>query len=169
MEESEKVLEPLLDVESIIPILNRISLFGGLDEKELYIIFRNLKRVRYRTDELIVRQGTPANYIYIVKSGRVRVYIEEKQRALELTEFGVGNCFGEASLIGIQPHSANVIALEDTELMVLSGKDLHSFYQTDTVLFSKIIMNIARDTCRRLYRTDNTLLHYVLGEEESKT
>ncbi len=169
MEESGKVLEPLLDVESIIPILNRISLFGGLDEKELYIIFRNLKKVRYKKNEIIVRQGTPANYIYIVKSGRVKVYIEEKQKALELTEFGVGNCFGEASLIGIQPHSANVITMEDTELMVLSGRDLHEFYNTDTVLFSKIILNIARDTCRRLYRTDNTLLHYVLGEKKAES
>ncbi|OQY32955.1 MAG: hypothetical protein B6241_09355 [Spirochaetaceae bacterium 4572_59] len=167
MEESERFLEPLLDVETIIPILNSISILGGLDEKELYILFRHLKITKYKKDEIIFRQGTTANYIYIVKKGRVRLFVEENHTVLELIEFSVGNCFGETSLIGIQPQSASVIAVEDTELMVLSGKDLYEFYKTDPELFSKIIMNIARETCRRLSQTDNILLHYVLGKNDT--
>lgn len=163
MKELEKIFEPLLDMETILPILNRISIFGGLDEKQLFFLFRELKKVRYKKDELVFRQGTPANYIYIVKSGRVRLFVEKNQRALELIEFDVGQCFGETSLIGIQPHSASVIAVEETELMVLSGKTLNEFYHSNINLFSMLIMNIARETCRRLSRTDDTLLHYVLG------
>lgn len=168
MNESEKIYEPLLDVETIIPILNRISLFGGLTDNQLYILFRNLQKVKYREGEYIFHQGTPANYIYIVKRGRVRIFLEEDSTILELLELGVGHSFGETSLIGIQPHTASVVALEETELIVLSGKALHRFYKTDTELFSRVILNIARETCRRLAKSDDTLLHFVIKKPGKK-
>ena len=74
--------------------------------------------------------------------------------------------FGETSLIGIQPQSANTIAIEDTELIVISGHSLNQMYKNDVSLFSKIVLNIARESCRRLIKTDDILLHYVLKEKE---
>lgn len=169
MTEPERPLEPLLDVERIIPFLNKISIFGGLDDKQLYTLFRQLRMVKYRKDEIIIHQGTQANYIYVIASGRVKVYLEEDHQALELVEFSQGNCFGETSLIGILAHTANVIAEEDTELIVLSGKALHEFYKTDLELFSKIILNIARESCRRLSRTDDAMLHFALKDRDKES
>lgn len=164
MEKESKIYEPLLNIEEILPILNQIAIFGALNDNELYTLFQNLKKVKYKKGELICRYGTPAKYIYIIYKGRVKVYIEDQHTVLELIEFGIGKCFGETSLIGIQPHTANIIAEEDTELIVLSGKALHELFKSDMELFSKIILNIARETCRRLSDTDNILLHYVQNE-----
>ena len=157
--------EPLWDVETIIPILGDIPILGGLDDAELHVLFRIMKKIRYSRNEIIFSQGDMAHYIYVVKKGRIKMYLQEDQTALELAEFTIGQCFGETSLIGIQPHSATTVAEEDTELMVLSGKALHNLYKEKVDLFAKIILNISRETCRRLVRTDDVLLHYVLNEK----
>jgi len=78
-----------------------------------------------------------------------------------LVVYGVGRCFGETSAIGILPHSASAVAVEDTELIVLSTRALHRLYLEDTKLFGMLILNIAREACRRLHRTDEILLHYA--------
>ena len=165
-EKSERLIEPLLDVETILPILGRISILGGLNERELHILFNKMKKTRYKKGEIIFSQGDKASYIYIIKKGLVKMYVEEDHTALELAEFGIGQCFGETSLIGIQPQSATIEAVEDSELIIFSGAALHSLYKEHLELFSKILLNIARETCRRLVHTDDVLLHYVMDEKK---
>ena len=49
----EKKYMPLLEVENVLSILNKISLFGGLSEKQLYSLFKLLKTVSYKSGEII--------------------------------------------------------------------------------------------------------------------
>ncbi|MFH1614244.1 MAG: cyclic nucleotide-binding domain-containing protein [Planctomycetota bacterium] len=155
-----KFYQPLLDIENVVAILNKISIFAGLSEKQLYSLFKMLEVVSYRAGEIIFEQGEPPSHIYIVRSGRVKLVGYEEGTAFELMVFDEGHCFGEASVIGIQPHEAAAIAMENTELIVLSSKTLLSLYKSDLELFSILILNIAREVCRRLYETDEILLHY---------
>ena len=57
--------------------------------------------------------------------------------------------------------SATALAVEDTELMVLSQRALHSLHKDDPDLFGLLVLNIAREACRRLHKTDQTFLHYA--------
>ena len=50
---TNKVYFPLLDIENVTPILERIAIFGGLDEKQLYQLFRSLLQVEYKAGEEI--------------------------------------------------------------------------------------------------------------------
>ena len=161
---SEKHLFPLLDIEEIMSILNEISIFAGLSDKQLNTLFRLLEKVHYKVGEKIFEQGGHPSYIYIVQSGGVKLIANARQTPLELIVFQQGHCFGETSVIGIQPHAATAIAVEDTELIVLSRNALLSMFKSDLELFSILILNIAREACRRLYKTDEVLLHYVLRE-----
>lgn len=159
---SEKQLSPLLDIEDVLSILNEISIFAGLSEKQLYTLFRFLEKTDYKKGEKVFEQGDQPSNIYIIQSGSVKLVINEKSDPLELIVFGEGQCFGETSVIGIQPHAATAISVEDTELIVLSRNTLLSLMKTDLNLFSILILNIAREACRRLHKTDEILLHYVL-------
>jgi CRP-like cAMP-binding protein len=159
---SEKQLFPLLEIEDVMPILNKISIFAGLSDKQLYTLFRLLEKAHYKTGEKIFEQGGRPSYIYIVQSGSVKLFVDSSNAPLELIVIGQGHCFGETSVIGIQPHAATAMAVEDTELIVLSRNALLSLFKSDLELFSILILNIAREACRRLYKTDEILLHYVL-------
>ncbi|MBN1764944.1 MAG: cyclic nucleotide-binding domain-containing protein [Sedimentisphaerales bacterium] len=162
----DKEYLPLLDIENVLPILNKISIFAGLKEDKLYELFRQLEKVSYKAGEVIFRQGEQPSHIYIIKKGRVKLVVSDDDTPLELTVFEEGYCFGESSVIGIQPHAATAIALEDTELIVLSSSTLIKTYETDLELFSILLLNIARETCRRLHASDEVLLHYVLNNKK---
>ncbi len=156
-----KVCTAFLDVENILPILNKVSILAGLSEDQLYTVFRLLERVSYKPGEIVFKQGEQPSHIYIIESGKIRLFAANGQTNFEIAAFDAGQCFGEASVIGIRPHSVTAMAAEDTELIVLSRKALMSIYELDTKLFSILILNIAREACRRLHASNESLLYYA--------
>lgn len=153
-----------MDVQEVLPILSEISIFAGFSEKQLHDLFMLLKKTHYRAGEKVFEEGEQPSHIYIVQSGAVKLVVNCNDTPLELIEFDEGQCFGETSVIGIQPHAATAVCVEDTELIVLSRSTLLSLYQKDLEMFSTLILNIAREACRRLHKTDEILLHYVLHQ-----
>ena len=164
--EDKKVYEPIVDDDAVLAILDKISILAGLDADQLSRLFDMLHLVRYQAGEHVFEQGAQPSHIYIVKTGRVKLIIWEDDTPLELVEFGEGRCFGEASVIGIQPHKGTAIAECETELIVLSRPNLMSIYESDKELFSILILNIAREVCRRLYASGDILLHYLLEKKK---
>ena len=113
---NEKYRPPLLDVENVLPILNKIAILGGLDDTQLYAIFRILETEHYAKGEMIFQQGDSPSHIRIIRSGRVRIIENMDAEPMELYEFNTGDCFGETSVIAIHQHTASALAVEDTDL-----------------------------------------------------
>jgi len=159
---TKKDFEPLLDVKSVLPVLNKISILGGLSDDQLYSIFRLLNCATYAANDIIFDQGEDATHIYIVLSGMIKMVTELDETPMELEVFGAGRCFGETAVIGIQPHSATAYVIEDSEILILPRDALLSIYERDKTLFGLLILNIAREACRRLHHTQEVSLHYAL-------
>ena len=149
--------EPLMSVDSVLPILDRIAIFGGLTESQLGKVFQRLRPVSYGANQVVFEEGEAASYIYIVQEGAVKLVFDVYGEAHLKAVLTPGNCFGETSLIGIQPHSVTAITREPTELLVLSGDALNELLQEDKELFSMLVLNIARESCRRLFKTNEQL------------
>lgn len=152
----------MLNVEEVLPILNRIAIFGALDDNQLYTVLRLLEVETYRKGDLVFKQGQSPTHIRIVKRGDIRIVENLEETPLELYRFGVGDCFGETAVIGIYPHTASAVAVEDTELLAFPREKLFGLYESDPKLFGLLILNIAREACRRLNRTEEVMLHYAL-------
>ena len=150
-----------LNIDDILPVLNKISIFAGLTDQQLYTLFFHLKEVVYTEGQAVFKQGDRPGEIYVVLTGRIRLVADQDETVLELFEFGPGHCFGETAVIGIVPHEAGAVVMERSKLLILSRQTLMTFLKTDLELFSVLILNIAREACRRLHRTDQILLHYV--------
>ena len=159
--------EPLLEVEKVLPILDKITIFGGLDESQLYQIFKRLKLVHYRAGEKIFGVGDSASYIYIVETGRVDLFYQVGGKSVLKAELKPGACFGDMSVIGIQPHSASTVAVENSDLLVFSGETLDELYNSDLKLFSMLVLNIAREACRRLHKTNQQLVQCLVHNPEA--
>ncbi|MBW8017037.1 MAG: cyclic nucleotide-binding domain-containing protein [Planctomycetes bacterium] len=162
-----KLTKPLLEVKKVLPILNKISILAGLNDDQLYNIFRMLEKVTFTDGEVVFKQGDQPSYIYIIKKGQIKLFVDNDEKPFELVSFGEGDCFGESSIIGIRPHAATAISQGDTELVVLSRSTLMSLYESDIHLFSTLILNIAREACRRLNASSETILHYVNSHQTS--
>ena len=82
---------------------------------------------------IIVSEGDETDSLYVIISGRARVYVANAQgREVQLNMIGPGEYFGEVTLDG-GPRSASVMAVEDcrcavvkrTELLTLVAKEPH--------------------------------------------
>ena len=150
-----------VNLDEVRAILKKISILAGLNEEQLCRLVSLLEKVTYKAGEHIFEQGEQPSHIYIIESGRIKLAAKKDETSLDLVVFGQGDCFGESSVIGIQSHAATAIAMDDSELIVLSRNTLLSLYKTDLEMFSILLLNIARETCRRLHASDEVLLHYV--------
>ncbi len=159
----EKYRLPLTDIENVLPVLNKIAILGGLDDAQLYTIFHMLEVEHYAKGEVVFQQGDSPSHIRIVRSGRVRIVEDIDGEPMELYEFNTGDCFGETSVIAIHPHTASAFAMEDTELLVIPRDKMFRLYDTDSKLFGMLVLNIAREACRRLNKAEDTMLHYALN------
>ncbi len=164
----EKYRLPLLDVEKVLLILNKISLLGGLDDAQLYTVFRMLEVERYKKGEFIFRQGDAPSHIRIIRAGRVHIVENVDGTPMELCEFKTGDCFGETSVMAIHQHTADALAIEDAELLVIPRDKLFHLYHTDPQLFGMLMMNMAREACRRLNKTEEIMLHYALDKKTGR-
>ena len=152
---------PLKDAESVLSILSKISIFGGITEEQRQEVFSRLETGFFRKGSCIFKKGDEPTHIYIVKKGRVDLRITDQEVVLHKKELGVGECFGEASLMSMHAHTATAVAAEDTEIIVLSRHALNQLRHEDPALFSLLLINIARELARRLKTTDDILLHYL--------
>jgi CRP-like cAMP-binding protein len=152
---------PLDDFEEVLHVLDDISLFGGLSSEQIRKIYKYLLCISYKSGEVVFKQGDTSAEIYIIRSGSMKIVANMDSEPLELVEYGVGQCFGESSAIGILPHSASAVAISDLCLLVLPNEALHKISKVDCVLFGRLILNIAREVCRRLHNADETILHFA--------
>ncbi|MBN1980028.1 MAG: cyclic nucleotide-binding domain-containing protein [Chitinivibrionales bacterium] len=149
---------PSINDAHVRSLLTTVTIFSGISNENLQFIYDHCSLVSKKSGELIVEEGTDATDIYIVLSGAVKIVLNLQEDPLEIIEIGPGNCIGEASVIGIQRHSATAVVSDDCLLLVISRTALLEIYNTNKDVFSLLILNIARELARRLYHSDQVLL-----------
>jgi CRP-like cAMP-binding protein len=154
------IRDTLLNIDQILPILQKVTIFSGFTEMQIRDICNKCSIIDAESDDVILEEKMPATEIFVLLIGKVSIVLNLKEDPLEVIEFGPGNCIGEASVIGIQEHSASAVVIENATLLVLSRQVLMGLFENDKGLFALLILNIARELARRLHRTDQVLFHY---------
>src|SRR5512137_902204 len=105
-------------------LLSHVSIFQHLEPVALDRLGARLKVVTFNKDALIVSHSDPCDSMFIIDQGRVKVVLYgDSGREVILSIFRPGEFFGEMSLLDGQPRSANVIAIERSQVLVLSRDD----------------------------------------------
>ena len=108
-------------------LVRRAPLFAGLSDSELARVSRDLHRRHYGGGETIFHQGDAGDAIYLIVSGRVRIYVPtEEGQEVSVIFYGPGGMFGEMALVDQKPRSATAEAMEDTTVLAMSST---RFYQ----------------------------------------
>ncbi len=139
--------------------LATVSLFRGLDRSELAAFAAVTRERGYPRGSVIVFEDDPGDALFIVREGRVKVVlIGEDGREVILGILGVGDHFGELSLIDGQPRSAHVIAMEDSRLLVLRREDFRLRVQESP----RVGWALMQELSIRLRRADQQIGSLVL-------
>jgi len=97
-----------------------IDFFSHLDDASLRQIARLSVQRSFATGSLVLRQGTVGLGLLLITRGRVEVFVSEAEDRLVVAELGCGAVVGEMALIDEQPRSASAVALEPTEVLLLT-------------------------------------------------
>ena len=82
-----------------------------------------LKRLTLPPKSKIFAEGEAGDAMYLVESGRVRVFEGKPGHAKTLKEFGLGEFFGEMALVDDKPRSASAETTEETALLVITREN----------------------------------------------
>lgn len=98
-----------------------------LDQDVLREIARRGGVKPYRARAILINEGDTADSLFIVLSGRVKVYsVNEAGKEVVIATHGPGEYVGELALDG-GVRSASVVTLEPTTCSVVSGANLRDF------------------------------------------
>lgn len=104
--------------------LARASLFTGLPEDDLQVLASHAVVRRYRKNTIVVTKGEESDTMYLVRSGRLRVYLDDEQgNEVTIRLVGPGDVFGELAVLSGAPRAANVITTEDCELSPITRSE----------------------------------------------
>ena len=144
---------------SATDVLKKVPLFSDLSEAELARFAEVTREREYPKNSVILFEDDPGDALYIVSAGQVKVVlIGEDGREVILSVLGDGDFFGEMALIDDEPRSAHVIAMRDSQLLVLRRDD----FQAQLVVQPKIGLKLLRVLVQRLRRADEKIGGLVL-------
>lgn len=135
----------------LMSVLRASPVFGLLDDDVLVELADSLECRPVTGGTLVLREGEIADSMVIVVSGRLRVWRTDPAGGLLLyNEIGPGESVGETTTILHQPRTANVTALRDCILAVLSRDAFEALLVRRPValnrVFSQAIFDYLRHT-----------------------
>lgn len=112
------------------------------------------ERRRAVAGEAVVRAGDPSNEMFFVATGRVQVLLRIENAGVEeakrLRAFGPGTVVGEMGFYSGEPRSADIIAVRDTELLVISREQMSGIEETHPALARSIHRHVINTLAQRL-------------------
>jgi len=95
------------------------KIFSNIPIQNIQEIFALFKELAVDKDDVIIKQGAPGDYYYVVKDGEFEVtrHLEKQNKTFRLAILREGDGFGEEALLGNIPRNASVMAITDGTLM----------------------------------------------------
>jgi CRP-like cAMP-binding protein len=116
----------------------QFELLSELGAAELSQVVAHLHPMRYRAGEQIFRASTPADTLYLLEKGEVRIQPLQGGGWL----LGGGEAFGERALLSNQPHNNSATAETDVDVWTLGKQDfdmLMNRYPSLAISMSRIL------------------------------
>ena len=130
-------------------LLSQLDLFKQLPEESAKHLAQSCLRKRYASEEVIVHAGEQSTEMYLIESGRVRVELSDPQgRTRNVAELARGEFFGEMSLMTGEERAADVIACEETVVLVLAREALFPIFEQHPELAEHISQVLAERQTR---------------------
>ena len=101
-------------------LLGSVAIFAGLSAELRHSLAARTREVHLAAGGWLFRQGDEADGMYVLRSGRLEVFLEQAGGGTErIRELGTGSAVGELALLSAAPRSASLRCRRDAELIFL--------------------------------------------------
>jgi hypothetical protein len=133
-----------------------IPLFDGLRPFQAKIVTLMGELKAFPRGQHIVRQGEMGNEMYVLINGTADVVLNSSDHPRHVNTLGRGDVFGEMGLIRHHERTADVIALEDVEVLAVNERFLGRIKRRYPRIASEIFLNISKILSDRLEQSQRT-------------
>jgi CRP-like cAMP-binding protein len=124
--------------------LKGIPLFQEVQERDLGDLAASI--VRLQPGALVFKEGSPADSLYVVLSGSVKIFVNDAAgKEVVLDTKRAGEYFGEM-MLDHRPRSASILTLEPCEFAVIRRDDFRLFLSKHPKAAEQLILNLIRVT-----------------------
>ncbi len=135
-----------------------IPLFHGLRPFQAKIVVLMAHMASARPGDHITRRGELKEELYVLLSGVVDVRRAEGESVIR--SLGRGDVLGEMGLVRHRPRSADVVARDDTEYLVLDGAFLTRIQRRYPRIAAQVFLNLTTILSDRLESTTEALAEH---------
>jgi ATP:ADP antiporter, AAA family len=136
----------MLSIVEKVLILKKTSLFKETPDDALVEVAQVLQEVSCGAGQVIFEKGDPGDSMYLIASGKVRVY--DGNRTFNYLQEGDG--FGEMAALEPEPRSASIVAVEDTLLLKIDQNQLFELIEGRWEVARGIIEVLSRHLRQRM-------------------
>lgn len=118
---SDSVTKSSLDVKD----LKKIEMFSSLPDDDLKELGSYLSSASFKKRETIFSEGEPPEWFYFAASGKVKITkLSQDGKEIILEVISPTDIFGGVAVLKNFPYPANAVAMEDTEALRISRRNL---------------------------------------------
>ena len=127
-----------------IDFLARVPLFRSLSKRQFKSLAKVAHRDHYEKGKEIVTQDEMGIGLYVLVSGKANVVHREPDGTTAVVNvLGPTDFFGELALLSEGPRTASVVAVEDTECLVITRWNFLAMAKTDGEMAVVIMEELA--------------------------
>jgi gas vesicle protein len=126
-----------------------VPLLLGLDHKDAMRFLKLATVIQFNQGDHIVKKGDIGNEMFVILKGSVDV----RDDGHRLAAFGKGGIFGEMAYLNAEPRSADVLARESTEILVVTQDTMKASMEKMPEVAARILFNMSLILTERLKDT----------------
>src|SRR6185437_8014520 len=131
------------DGGAIVERLAAVDIFAPLSVEETAMLATAATSHIFAPGETVIRAGDPGSSMFVVHNGRVSVQVSENGRARTVATLSEGAFFGEMALFTGEPRTANIVAIEETEVLEIGHAAMKQVFDTNPDLVESLSYIIA--------------------------
>ncbi len=144
---------------SIVPIFNHLS------NEDMHEISKTVKSLSYKKNEIIYMAGDESDTLYIVRTGRVKLYrLSESGKEQIIGFLNPGDFTGELSLFRKGKYGRFAEATMDTDLCTINRNDLQEFL----LKYPSISIKLLTEFSNRIDRSEQQQTRYATEKVETR-
>ena len=126
-------------------LLRASAVFAGLPAREIDAVAAVAHEGRHRAREYVFMEGDEARWLYVVKTGRVKIVRQSRAgRDVVLEMLGPGEVFGGVAIIEQRPYPASAQAVEASTVIRIPAPTILSLSERHPSLIREMALLIGR-------------------------
>jgi CRP-like cAMP-binding protein len=98
----------------------------------------------FKNGDVIIKQGTTGNCLYIIQQGNVEVIIESEDGDKKVAVLTEKDFFGEMGLFGKDVRSCTVRAIDDVKVLTIDKRNFYKTIQKDPSLAFNLLEKMSK-------------------------